>query len=104
MLLSVRERTGEIGLRMAVGAQPRDILLQFVVEATLLAFAGWAGGLIVGVSGAAIVAMMTTWQVGIPWKALFVSLGMATTIGVGFGAFPARRASRIPPMQALRRE
>jgi putative ABC transport system permease protein len=104
MLLSVRERTGEIGLRMAVGAQPRDILLQFVVEATLLAFAGWGGGLIVGVSGAAIVAMMTTWQVGIPWKALFVSLGMATTIGVGFGAFPARRASRIPPMQALRRE
>lgn len=104
MLLSVRERTGEIGLRMAVGAQPRDILLQFVVEATLLAFAGWAGGLIVGVSGTAIVAMMTTWQVGIPWKALFVSLGIATTIGVGFGAFPARRASRIPPMQALRRE
>jgi putative ABC transport system permease protein len=104
MLLSVRERTGEIGLRMAVGAQPRDILLQFVVEATLLAFAGWASGLIVGVSGAAIVAMMTTWQVGIPWTALFVSLGMATTIGVGFGAFPARRASRIPPMQALRRE
>jgi putative ABC transport system permease protein len=104
MLLSVRERTGEIGLRMAVGAQPRDVLLQFVVEATLLAFVGWASGLIVGVSGAAIVATLTTWQVGIPWTALFVSLGMATTIGVGFGAFPARRASRIPPMQALRRE
>ena len=104
MLLSVRERTGEIGLRMAVGAQPRDILVQFLFEATLLALGGWTGGIVLGSAGATVVALSTTWKIGVPWEALLVSLGMAMTIGVGFGAFPARRASLIPPMQALRTE
>jgi putative ABC transport system permease protein len=104
MLLSVRERTGEIGLRMAVGAQPRDILVQFLFEATLLAIGGWASGIVFGGGGATVVAFSTTWKIGIPWEALLASLGMAMTIGLGFGAFPARRASLIPPMQALRTE
>jgi putative ABC transport system permease protein len=104
MLLSVRERTGEIGLRMAVGAQPRDILIQFLFEATLLALGGWTGGIVFGGAGATAVVLGTTWKIGVPWEALLVSLGMAMTIGLGFGAFPARRASLIPPIQALRTE
>jgi putative ABC transport system permease protein len=104
MLLSVKERTGEIGLRMAVGAQPRDILVQFLFEATLLALAGWTTGIIIGAAGATLVALSTAWKVDLPREALVVSLGMAMTIGLGFGAFPARRASLIPPIQALRRE
>src|SRR5262245_6281174 len=104
MLLSVKERTGEIGLRMAVGARPRDILIQFLFEATLLALGGWMGGIAMGMGGATIVALSTTWPIGIPWEAFLVSLGMATTIGSGFGAVPARRASLIPPIRALRRE
>jgi putative ABC transport system permease protein len=104
MLLSVRERTGEIGLRMAVGAQPRDILVQFLFEATLLAIGGWTSGIVLAGAGATVVALSTTWKIGIPWEALLVSLGMAMTIGLGFGGFPARRASLIPAIQALRTE
>jgi putative ABC transport system permease protein len=104
MLLSIKERTGEIGLRMAVGAQPRDIMVQFLFEATLLALAGWTVGIICGAGGATIVALSTAWKVSVPWQAILVSLGMAMTIGLGFGAFPARRASLIPPIRALRRE
>jgi putative ABC transport system permease protein len=104
MLLSVKERTEEIGLRMAVGAQPRDILMQFLFEATILAMAGWIGGIVLGLAGATAVALSMTWNVDVPFEMLLVSLGMALTIGLGFGAFPARRASLIPPIQALRPE
>jgi putative ABC transport system permease protein len=104
MLLSVRERTGEIGLRMAVGAQPRDILVQFLFEATLLAMGGWTGGILLGMAGATAAALSTRWTIGIPWEAFLVSVGMVMTIGLGFGAFPARKASLIPPIQALRTE
>jgi putative ABC transport system permease protein len=89
---------------MAVGAQPRDILIQFLFEATLLAVGGWTGGLVLGMTGSAVVALSTAWKIAVPWEALLVSLGMAMTIGLGFGTFPARRASLIPPIRALRRE
>jgi putative ABC transport system permease protein len=101
MLMSVKERTNEIGLRMAVGATPRDILTQFLVEAAMLALVGWAAGLAVGGAGSVTVALLTTWKIGVPVASLLVSLSMALTIGFGFGAFPARRASRIPPIEAL---
>jgi putative ABC transport system permease protein len=101
MLLSVRERTSEIGLRMAVGAKPRDVLVQFLFEAIVLAFGGWASGIALGAAGAGIVALGTAWKVAIPWESLLVSLAMAGSIGLGFGAFPARRASLIPPIRAL---
>jgi len=104
MLLAVKERTGEIGLRMAVGAQPRDIFLQFLFEATLLAIGGGTSGIIVGVAGAAVVAFSTTWKIAAPWEALAVSLGATLAIGIGIGALPARRASLFPPIQALRTE
>jgi putative ABC transport system permease protein len=104
MLLSVKERTGEIGLRIAVGARPRDILIQFLVEATILAVGGWAGGILLGAAGATVLKLTTTWPVAAPLQAVLTSFGMAITLGLGFGGIPARRASRIPPIQALRTE
>jgi putative ABC transport system permease protein len=104
MLLSVRERTGEIGLRMAVGARPRDVLVQFLAEATALALGGWLLGLAAGGIGAAAVAFGTEWKIGLPLEALLASLAMAAATGLGFGAFPARKASLLPPIQALKTE
>jgi putative ABC transport system permease protein len=101
MLLSVRERTSEIGLRMAVGAQPRDILVQFLFEATLLALGGWTAGVIVAAVGARGIALGIGWNLAVAWGPLVLSLGMALTIGLGFGVVPARRASLILPIHAL---
>ncbi len=104
MLLSVKERTGEIGLRMAVGARPRDILVQFLAEATVLALGGWLAGVAAGALGAAAVAFGTEWKVGLPLAALAASLAMTGATGLGFGAFPARKASLLPPIEALSAE
>ncbi len=104
MLMSVKERTGEIGLRMAVGARPRDVFGQFLLESTLLAMAGWAVGLVVGALGAVVVALGTRWPMGVPLAALAGSLAMALVIGLGFGAYPARRAALLPPIRALSSE
>ncbi len=101
MLMSVKERTGEIGLRMAVGATPRDIFVQFLFEATVLALAGWSLGLAAGALGGAVIALATTWKLGLPGFGLLASFGMSLVIGLGFGAFPARKASRVPPIDAL---
>lgn len=104
MLLSVRERTGEIGLRMAIGARPRDILVQFLLEAAMLALGGWVAGLAMGGLGAALVGLTTHWSLGLPRAALPASLAMVLVIGLGFGSFPARKASLLPPAEALRSE
>jgi putative ABC transport system permease protein len=101
MLLSVKERTGEIGLRIAVGARPRDIVIQFLLEATLLALGGWTGGILIGAFGATVVAATTAWPVATPLTAVLGSLAMAIVIGLGFGAVPARTAAMILPMRAL---
>ena len=104
MLLSVKERTGEIGLRMAVGARPSDVFVQFLVEAVALATSGWAVGAVLGGVGAVAVGLGTSWSVAVPPAALAASLALAVTIGLGFGAIPARRASLLPPIEALRSE
>jgi len=101
MLMSVKERTGEIGLRMAVGARPYDILVQFLLEATLLALGGWAAGIAIGALGAKVVALETSWKVAASPEVVLATLGMALMTGLGFGAYPARRASLMPPIQAL---
>jgi putative ABC transport system permease protein len=101
MLLSVRERTGEIGLRMAIGARPRDILLQFLAESGILAIVGWAVGVVLGGFGIGAVALGTGWTIGIPVEAGGLALGIVVAIGIGFGALPARRAARIPPVEAI---
>jgi len=101
MMMSVRERTGEIGLRIAVGATPRDILAQFLIEATLLALGGWLAGLAIGALGAAAVALATDWSTALPTRALLASAVMVLIAGLGFGSVPARKASRLPPIEAL---
>jgi putative ABC transport system permease protein len=104
MLLSVRERTGEIGLRMAVGARPRDVLFQFLCEAAALALGGWLAGVTAGALGAGAVALGTQWHLGLPVGALVASLAMAIVVGLGFGAFPARKAALLPPIRAMNRD
>lgn len=104
MLMSVKERTGEIGLRMAVGARPRDILVQFLSEAMLLALAGWVAGVAIGVAGAATVAIAAKWRVDLSPAMVLVSLGTVVVAGVGFGTYPARKASLVTPMRALQVE
>jgi putative ABC transport system permease protein len=102
MTMSVKERTSEIGLRMALGATPRDVLLQFLFEATLLTGCGWLAGIAAGGIGAMIVALATDWSVAVPMNALLASAVMVVLCGLGFGVFPARKASRMQPMDALR--
>jgi putative ABC transport system permease protein len=102
MFLSVKERTAEIGLRMAVGARPLDVLVQFLAEATLLAVGGWLAGTAVAGVGGAAVALGTEWRVALPVGAVLASFLMALVTGLGFGALPARKAALLPPIQALR--
>jgi putative ABC transport system permease protein len=101
MLLSVKERTSEIGLRRAVGATPRDVLIQFLLEASVLAFGGWAVGILLGGAGAAALKAITQWEIAAPAQSIVASFGMTVIIGLGFGSIPARKASAIPPVQAL---
>jgi putative ABC transport system permease protein len=104
MLMAVKERTGEIGLRMAVGARPSDILAQFLMEAVMLALVGWLSGLIAGITGMTIIAAAAKWKVAIAPSMLFISLGTVIVAGAGFGVWPARKGSRIVPMRALQVE
>jgi putative ABC transport system permease protein len=102
MTTSVKARTAEIGLRAALGATPRDILVQFLLEATLLAASGWLAGLAVGGAAAAAIALGTRWRLALPAGALLASAAMVLIGGLGFGALPARKAARTPPSLALR--
>lgn len=101
MTLSVKERTGEIGLRIAVGARRRDVAMQFVLEATLLAVGGSVVGIVAGSAGAWGVGVSTSMQVAVPLQAIVGSLVMALVMGVTFGVLPARRAAMTPPVRAL---
>jgi putative ABC transport system permease protein len=101
MFLSVKERAGEIGLRIAVGATRRDILVQFMLEATALALAGWMAGLILSSLVGGTLALATKWSVALPAPALISSFVMAATLGLVFGSLPARQAARLHPITAL---
>ncbi|MBI5543058.1 MAG: ABC transporter permease [Deltaproteobacteria bacterium] len=104
MTLSVKERTPEIGLRMAVGARSRDILVQFLAEALALALLGGAAGAAVGVAGAWGISALTQWKVSVSLPTVAASLGVSLATGLAFGALPARRASMLLPVQALTQE
>ena len=104
MLVSVTERTREIGLRMAVGARGRDILMQFLVEAVTLALIGGALGIILGVGGSMAVAHLAEWRTELHVHAIVLAAGFAAVVGVFFGFYPARKASRLLPIEALRYE
>ena len=104
MLVSVTERTREIGLRMAVGARGRDILTQFLVEAIVLSLVGGAIGILLGVGAAFAVGEFAQWRVELSGDAILLATGFAAAIGVFFGFYPARKASRLQPIEALRYE
>jgi putative ABC transport system permease protein len=105
MLVTVTERTREIGLRMAVGASRREIMLQFLVESVLISLAGGSVGIVIGLILPLSVRLLTD-QVRVPISPLSVLVAFAVsfTVGVGFGLLPARRASQLNPTEALRYE
>jgi putative ABC transport system permease protein len=101
MLMSVKQRRGEIGLRMAIGATSRDVLSQFLLEAVALASGGWGIGMIVGALLSATIAYTTQWKVAVSGQLVFSTLGLVLATGIVFGAYPARKAALVPPIQAL---
>jgi putative ABC transport system permease protein len=104
MLVSVTERTREIGLRMAVGAKPRNILGQFLVESLVLALAGGLCGVTLGVGAARYLASKFDWPLLIRPDIILIAVGFSGTVGVIFGLYPARKASLLDPIDALRFE
>jgi putative ABC transport system permease protein len=102
MLLSVTERRHEIGLRRALGGKRRDILLQFLFESIALTSAGGLAGLVVGIGAAFVVGRATTNATALSWEPLAIAVVLSLLVGLVFGLVPARRASRMPPVQALR--
>ncbi len=104
LLVSVTERTREIGIRMAVGARGRDILLQFLVEAIALSLAGGIAGSVLGIASARLVSAFAGWPTLISPGAVFGSILFSAVVGIFFGFYPARRAASLDPIQALRYE
>ncbi len=104
MLVSVRERTNEIGLRMAIGARPGDILMQFLLEALLIGKAGGITGLVTGLCGIWIIRLATAIPASIPPGVIGASILFSICTGLFFGVYPAHKASRMDPVEALRAE
>ena len=104
MLVSVTERTREIGIRKAVGAKSRDILLQFLVESVVLSLVGGIIGILFGMGAAKVLSQTAGWQVSISPGSVVLAFGFAAAVGIFFGIYPARKASALRPIDALRYE
>ena len=102
MLVSVTERTREIGIRMAIGARQRDVLSQFLLESLMISVTGGAIGLCVGIGGAMLVGSIWDVTIGISWSAVVLAFSISAFTGVFFGFYPALKASRLDPIEALR--
>ncbi|MCD6273536.1 MAG: FtsX-like permease family protein, partial [Deltaproteobacteria bacterium] len=104
MLVSVTERTREIGIRMAVGARTRDILFQFLIESLVLCSAGGIIGILSGVTVSELISIFAKWPSVVSIQSIFLSFFFSMMIGVIFGLYPARKASMLNPIEALRYE
>ncbi len=104
MLVSVTERTREIGIRMAVGARARDIRWQFLIESAFLSLLGGAAGVVLGMAASGLITKMARWPTSVSPGVVLLAFVFAAAIGIFFGYYPARRASRLDPIEALRYE
>jgi putative ABC transport system permease protein len=104
MLVSVTERTREIGIRMAIGARGSDVMVQFLVESVVLSLLGGLAGVALGLGGAALLSHLTGWSTVVPPATVALALGFSGAIGVFFGFHPARKAAALNPIEALRYE
>jgi putative ABC transport system permease protein len=104
MLFTVSERTREIGIRLAIGARPGDVLLQFLVEAVVLSISGGILGILLGMSVSLVVPILAQWPTVVSLPAIALAFGFSVMVGVFFGIYPARKASRLNPIDALRYE
>ena len=104
MLAVVTERTHEIGIRKSLGARRRDILNQFLVESSCLAASGGLAGVLIAWCLAVLVRNVTSVPMALPWSSVFLGVGLSGVVGLFFGIYPARRAARLDPIEALRVE
>ena len=104
MLVSVTERTREIGIRLAVGAHGRDVLLQFLIEAVILSSLGGIIGVALGIGASQIVSIRNGWPVAVSTSSVIVAVAFSAAVGVFFGFYPARKAAQLDPIEALRYE
>jgi putative ABC transport system permease protein len=104
MMISVTERTREIGVRKALGARRREILFQFLAEAAVLTAAGGILGIACGSAIGVLVSLATGFPVSLPWWSFALGLGFSAAVGIFFGMVPAIRAARLDPIEALRYE
>jgi len=104
MLVSVTERTREIGIRMAVGARQKDILMQFLIEAVVLAIIGGGIGIGIGAIGSWLISYFAGWEIYISASAILLAFGFSAITGIFFGFYPARKASQLAPVECLRYE
>jgi len=104
MLVSVTERTREIGLRLAVGAKSPDVLLQFLIESVILCLLGGLGGILLGIVSTELIARYAGWPALFSTEAMIIAVGVSAAVGVFFGFYPAWKASRLDPIVALRSE
>jgi len=104
MLVSVKERTREIGLRKAIGATPRDILMQFLVEAVVVTFIGGLAGILLAAVISWIIAAIAHWKMIITLDSLLLAFFCSASVGIIFGLWPAKQAAALDPIRALRYE
>lgn len=104
MLVSVTERTREIGLRKAIGARGSDIMVQFLIEAVVMTFSGGLIGILLGASAAFIMAAVVGWATKVSWFSIVLSTTFSIAVGIGFGLWPAKKAAELNPIEALRFE
>jgi putative ABC transport system permease protein len=104
MLVSVTERTREIGIRKSVGAQRRDILTQFIIEAVILCEIGGLVGILLGITAGNVVGLLISVPAVIPWEWVGIGIGSCSLVGLIFGVYPAWKAAALDPIEALRYE